>query len=72
MMEWLEVCAGFIRHFHIHNNFGDQDSHQNLQEGTIPMKALLERAETLCPQATMTLEIPEGEPSVHWLEEHIF
>ena len=67
-LEWLEACAPYIRHFHIHNNYGDMDAHNPLEEGTIPMKELLRRAEELCPKSTATLELMEGEPSVLWLK----
>ena len=70
VMQWLERCAPYLRHFHIHNNTEEADTHQGLPEGTIPMKELLERMEALCPRATCTLELPESEPSVVWLLEN--
>ena len=66
---WLEKWAPYLSHFHIHNNDSDRDSHQQLFQGTIPMSDLLRRAEQLCPNATYTLELMEGEPSVRWLRE---
>lgn len=68
-LEWLEKCAPYISHFHIHNNYGDMDSHNGLDMGSIPMKQLLNRADELCPQATFTLEVMQAEPSVLWLQE---
>lgn len=70
VMQWLERCAPYLRHFHIHNNMGQADTHQGLAEGTIPMQALLERMEALCPQATWTLELPQAEASISWLLEN--
>lgn len=67
---WLEQCAPFLCHFHIHNNFGDADDHRSLPEGTIPMPQLLSRMEELCPDATCTLELPEAEVSLLWLLEN--
>ena len=67
VMEWLEKCAPWISHFHIHNNDGTADRHCALFEGTIPMADLLRRAAELCPNATFTLELMEDEPSVKWL-----
>lgn len=67
--EWLERCAPWIRHFHIHNNDGSWDTHSALNSGTIPMKEFLARAENLCPEATFTLELMEAEASVRWLLE---
>lgn len=69
VMDWLKACAPYISHFHIHNNDGSWDTHCALNNGSIPMRELLNRAETLCPGATITLELMEAEPSVHWLLE---
>lgn len=66
-MEWLEVCAKYISHFHLHNNHGDLDTHQGLQDGSLPMAELLRKAEELCPDATFALETIQAEPSVRWL-----
>ena len=68
-MEWLERCVPYISHFHIHNNDASWDTHSPLDEGTIPMKELLERAETLCPDATFTLELTDCESSLNWMKE---
>ena len=66
---WLETCAPWISHFHIHNNDGSRDAHCPLKEGTIPMAEMLTLAEALCPEATFTLELFEAEDSVRWLKE---
>ena len=71
-LEWLEACAPYIRHFHIHNNDGSWDTHNELWNGTIPMEQLLEKALQLCPEATFTLELMDSEPSVKWLQEKGF
>lgn len=68
-MEWIAQCAGWVRHVHIHNNFGDVDSHNGLDQGTIPMEALLDALDRLCPQATITLEVPEAWASLQWLAQ---
>lgn len=67
IMDWLEACAPWIGHFHINNNYGREDLHNGLQEGSIPMKEVLQRIETLCPDATITLEVTETKPSLEWL-----
>lgn len=69
VMQWLESCAPYLSHFHIHNNDGSWDTHSSLNQGTIPMAQLLEQAQCLCPEATYTLELVESEPSVRWLLE---
>ena len=70
VMEWLELCAPWISHFHIHNNDSTADCHCALSEGSIPMTALLRRAAELCPDATFTLELMEDGPSVKWLTDN--
>ena len=67
--QWLETCARDIRHFHIHNNDGTWDTHSALDQGTIPMRDLLTRAEVLCPGATFTLELTKSASSLRWLQE---
>lgn len=67
VMDWLEACAPYISHFHIHNNDGTQDQHNALNDGRIPMKEFLLWAEQLCPDATFTMELMEAEASVKWL-----
>ena len=69
VMEWLEQCADITEHFHIHNNDTSRDAHGQLMDGTIPMKELLAAIEDKCPNATLTLELMNAEPSVRWLLE---
>lgn len=69
VLDWLEICAPYIRHFHIHNNEGTWDSHSALTGGTIPVQTLLAAIEKKRPDATITLELMEAEPSVRWLLE---
>ena len=61
------MWAPYISHFHIHNNDGSRDQHNALGDGTIPVKEILLRAESMCPNATYTLELMKSEMSVHWL-----
>lgn len=72
VMDWLTQWSPYLSHFHIHNNDGSWDSHCPLQHGTIPMKALLEKAGALCPDASVTLEVTQAQPSVNWLEDHLW
>jgi sugar phosphate isomerase/epimerase len=70
VMDWLEIWAPYLSHFHIHNNDGSRDQHNALNDGTIPMKEFLIRAEELCPNATFTFELMKDEPSMMWLAEN--
>ena len=72
VMEWAEAWAPWLSHFHIHNNDGSWDTHSPLFDGTIPMEALLRRLDTLCPEATATLELTDAESSIKWMEETIW
>ena len=67
--EWLETWAPYLSHFHIHNNDTSRDQHNPLNEGTIPMKELLDHIDRLCPDATITLELMNAKSSVQWLME---
>ena len=68
-VRWLERCAPWIDHFHIHNNDTSRDSHNPLMEGSLDYRALLARMEQLCPDATVTLELMDAQSSVRWLLE---
>ena len=68
-LDWLERCAPYISHFHIHNNDGTRDRHNALYDGSIPMLEFLRRAEELCPDATFTFELMKAESSMGWLAE---
>ena len=70
LMDWLESWAPYLSHFHIHNNDGSRDQHNALNDGNIPMKDFLLRAEELCPDATFTFELMKDEPSMKWLAEN--
>ena len=70
LMDWLESWAPYLSHFHIHNNDGSRDQHNALNDGNIPMKDFLLRAEELCPNATFTFELMKDEPSIKWLAEN--
>lgn len=69
VMDWLRLWAPYLKHFHLHNNDGSWDYHQALNQGSIDMKELLTLADTLCPDASYTLEVTEAGSSLHWLWE---
>ena len=71
-MDWVVAYAPYLSHFHIHNNDGSWDTHSALYDGTIPMEALLQKINTLCPDATVSLELPDAEKSLKWMEEKIW
>lgn len=79
-IEWVRTCAPYVSHYHIHNNFGAPkegkrswgDRHLGLGNGIIDMKALLDLAEELTPDATAAIESYEPEASVQWLKDNGF
>ena len=70
VMQWLESWKDYLSHFHIHNNDGSADRHKPLADGNVPIKDLFIHGEFMCPDATYTLELMEGESSVRWLKEN--
>ena len=66
-VEWVERCAPWLSHFHIHNNDGSWDTHSALNQGTLPMEKLLDLAQQVCPEGSYTLELAQAEESVLWL-----
>lgn len=67
VQKWVEEWAPYLSHFHIHNNDGTADRHSALTEGTVPMTELLRQIDSLCPDATVTLELMQTEASAQWL-----
>ena len=78
--DWVDACAPYISHYHIHNNTGPVtndrrsigDRHSALGCGSIDMYALLQKAESLTPDATAAIESYDPESSVVWLKEKGF
>lgn len=53
VMDWVQYCAPFVGHFHLHNNDGTWDHHRSLENGSIPMESLLRQIDRLCPDVTL-------------------
>ena len=67
--EWIDLEAPYLAHVHIHNNDGMRDVHDPLGRGILDMEALLDRIESVCPEATYAVENITAAPSVDWLRE---
>lgn len=65
---WIREMGDRIKHFHIHNNSGNRDQHNYVEEGRIKMKYLLEGIIQKYPEADWTLEINKYEDAVSSLE----
>ena len=67
---WVDTLAPYLGHVHLHNNHGNRDSHNALQDGSILVKDLLHRLREKAPEATYTLEMMDSAASsLQWLLE---
>ena len=57
MEQWFASLAPWIRHLHVHDNFGDRDAHMAVGEGDIDFDKLFRLVATLKTPPTITLEI---------------
>lgn len=69
---WIKDMAPWISHVHVHNNHGDQDTHNQPWDGSVPMEEVLKCVLEEAPEATMTLETIRSKPSVMWMIERGF
>lgn len=79
--EWLEMCAPYLSHLHIHNNNGPLQSvtgsagdlHNALGDGIINYEEFLKLAEEMTDrELTATIETINFKDSVSWLKEKSF
>ncbi len=70
--EWIDCCAPYLSHVHLHNNEGDRDLHAPLGTGTIDMEKCLTELVCKAPGSTLTIESVEAGPSVNWLLQRGF
>lgn len=69
---WLETMKPYIGHFHIHNNDGSGDLHNDINEGTLNIDEVLAYIqEYLSSNVTVTVESREALPSAEYLFLHI-
>lgn len=64
--EWIEAFLPYLRHVHLHDNYGATDLHLPLGAGTLPLLPWLAALEQARP--TYTLENMDAAPSLRWLE----
>jgi len=71
VVEWIKVMAPLIGHFHLHNNDGTADLHNDIDCGTMDIRSVLETINGFCsPDVTLTVESRESGPSVRFLREY--
>ncbi|MBO4330600.1 MAG: TIM barrel protein, partial [Oscillospiraceae bacterium] len=54
--EWIDCMKPYVRHVHVHNNYGDRDEHAALFDGTLDMLSVLNKLESDCPEASYAIE----------------
>lgn len=64
--DWIACWGEYLSHAHLHNNHGDADTHSGLDDGTLPMEALIA---ALPRTATATLELPQIGGNIQWLAD---
>lgn len=73
MEEWIRVLGPYLRHFHIHNNHGDGDSHGSLgmESGILDFHKIFSWIDKYCRKdVTFTIESRDCESAVRWLTEN--
>lgn len=69
--EWIQVLGPYLGHFHLHNNYGDRDSHSAFGDGTMDFHRIFSAIETCCgDDVTFTIESRDCTGSVRWLVEN--
>ncbi|MDO4477634.1 MAG: TIM barrel protein [Lachnospiraceae bacterium] len=54
--EWIDKLGPAIKHVHLHNNFGSQDTHNALDDGTLPVETVMSLLRDLPGERTWTIE----------------
>lgn len=54
---WIDTLGARVGHVHLHNNHGDRDAHLGWNEGSIPMRDVVQQLRQRAPEATFTLEM---------------
>lgn len=66
--QWIEVLGHRIGHFHVHNNDGTADTHQDLTDGTLDMEKVMACIRKHCTEdVTITIESRTCAENVKWL-----
>lgn len=55
--KWIEVLGDKIKHMHIHNNYGEKDTHSGINKGNINVIEILEMVNENMKNTSVSLEI---------------
>ncbi|MEG0856503.1 MAG: TIM barrel protein [Terrisporobacter sp.] len=59
--EWIENLSYKIGHIHLHNNYGDRDSHFGIDKGNMNVMQILKVLNEKCDDISVSLEITDLE-----------
>ena len=75
VLEWIEYLQGAIGYAHLHNNYGNEDEHLPLRDGSLSMKEVCHALDEYAPNALWAIEMhskTHALDSIEWLEENGF
>ena len=55
--KWIDALSFKLNHIHLHNNYGDKDSHLSINKGNMNIIKILHRLKEDKKDLTVTLEI---------------
>jgi sugar phosphate isomerase/epimerase len=68
--DWIKKANKNIGFVHLHNNFGEKDEHNGLNNGSINMSEVCKALEQYSPNAIWEIETEEWKESIEWLLEN--
>ena len=68
-LEWAEQMMPYLGHVHLHNNFGEFDTHNALGDGNIDLAPLIRLIAQKAPKVTFAIESIDAASSISWLKE---
>jgi sugar phosphate isomerase/epimerase len=70
--EWVKQFLPFLRHVHLHNNYGKYDSHNALGDGVVDVANLIRKVMGAAPDVTFSIETSDCKTSAKWMKSYGF
>ncbi len=68
---WIKELAPYISHFHLHNNYGDNDEHGSFESGSMNMISIFNTIESHCTNdVTFTIEARNCLSCAKWIKNN--
>ena len=67
--DWIEALGNKIGHIHVHNNYGQEDSHFGIDRGNIDIRSIIELVRFKNKNVSISLEIVDVEELKNSLEQ---